>query len=735
MTVSNQDVHWDYTRDGTTTNYGFDNVIYAASDLEVYVDGVLKTVVTDYSVTGLAVPTGGNVVFVGGGSAGQKVRIVSAIPATQGTSFPLDGSFPSTAAEQAYDRLTRLMQQGFFRISRSLALADGDGSAALAALPVLAGRANKLLGFDGQGNPEALNPSDASSTAVLAIGSTTSRMLADRFAEVYNVLDFGATGDSTTDDAPAIQAAIDAARSTAGAVTKIVRIPTPARQVNGNNGHYVLGVPLRWYSGTAIVGEDLLATQLYFANDTDGFLPNDPTAISSFVHLENLRIRGNAPASLSATKTVGLKTIATSFSTFHNLYIDGWVDGLKRDASNIGYGENDFDAVYIDQGYFPNPTNGGPRYGLWDTGSGGFKPQSNHFRGWIYSTIMAGGWTVGDGATTSFDIDLGAGNKLWQHSGIKVKLTVASGAGYPRKSLAAPADYSLYNRDTGSSVLIAPGSTNVGARHLRVVFVSAPAASAARIIWNDPWGATAIQVDAGNQNTFDGTISGYQTGIVDSGGLNDYRVQSSQIVNLMTQAQAGASRSDFSRVRVIDNETIDQWWSLNAGATNIGVVPNAGKDWTEIKMSGGDATITSGSFAALTFDGAATSLDFIEISGGHREVQFEADFTLLNSAGASAQADIQVSVSYDNKNSWGVLGGGFTRLEINIGGATSVKQSGALNINCRDTTNTVPGGTLAGTFAKVCYKVEAKLNSGTSLTIGGGGQTAAALRVRNVQPQ
>lgn len=49
--------------------------------------------------------------------------------------------------------------------------------------------------------------SNASSAVVTSTGSTTARTLADRFADVVNVKDFGAVGDGVTNDGPAFAAA------------------------------------------------------------------------------------------------------------------------------------------------------------------------------------------------------------------------------------------------------------------------------------------------------------------------------------------------------------------------------------------------------------------------------------------------------------------------------------------------------------------------------------------------
>ncbi len=111
MTISSTLNRVSYTGNGAITIFAYNFEILAQTDLQVYINGVLKTLTTDYTVSGVLVPTGGNVTFVVAPANGAVVLILRVLPQTQSSSLPLNDKFPSTTVETALDKLTMLTQQ------------------------------------------------------------------------------------------------------------------------------------------------------------------------------------------------------------------------------------------------------------------------------------------------------------------------------------------------------------------------------------------------------------------------------------------------------------------------------------------------------------------------------------------------------------------------------------------------------------------------------------------------
>lgn len=156
MTVSSDNNRWSYTASGSNATFAYDNLIFAGSDLEVYLNGALQS--TGYSVTGVGSPTGGNVVFDSNPAAATTVLIVRAVPAVQPTDFLDNGRFPAGDVEEAVDRAIVLAQQSDANLSRALRQPTTD-TADIGRLPDKDLRKGKVLGFDGTtGDPVATTP-------------------------------------------------------------------------------------------------------------------------------------------------------------------------------------------------------------------------------------------------------------------------------------------------------------------------------------------------------------------------------------------------------------------------------------------------------------------------------------------------------------------------------------------------------------------------------------------------
>jgi hypothetical protein len=153
-----------------------------------------------------------------------------------------------------------------------------------------------------------------SNSTAIATGSTTARSLANRFADVVNVKDFGAVGDGVTDDTAAIQTAINAATG---------------KQLILPSGTYKISGTLILLNSIYIVGYGQCTLQQSQANTTiirigDGTLANRRGDFS----IENLTFTTTSSAAWTSAYVIDVQF--AFFIEFKNLDIFGYVSSVKK---------------------------------------------------------------------------------------------------------------------------------------------------------------------------------------------------------------------------------------------------------------------------------------------------------------------------------------------------------------------------------------------------------------------
>lgn len=215
MTIVTTTNRWAYVGNGITTVFAYTNLIFAASDLKVYLAGVLQG--AGFTVSNAGVVSGGNVSFAVPPAAGVAVVIVRDVPATQEIDYVPNDPFPAETHERGLDKLTILAQQLASKLTRQLGLAEGDAALSIGPLPEVAGRASRYLAFDAAGAPMAsAGPLGASGpvspfidTLLDDAGPAAARLTLNAAPGAgVSVRDFGAVGDGLTDDTVAINAAM-----------------------------------------------------------------------------------------------------------------------------------------------------------------------------------------------------------------------------------------------------------------------------------------------------------------------------------------------------------------------------------------------------------------------------------------------------------------------------------------------------------------------------------------------
>lgn len=161
MTVAQQTPYNVAVGNAASTVFPYTWQALQAADIGVYLDGALKTLNVDYTVSGTGLLTGGNVTFTAAPAAGVKVTLTRNMVKYRPTDYQQVGDFQTAVVNPDIDRAILISQELAAADSRSIRVAPYEQGANML-LPPKATRANQFLYCDANG--------DLALAAVLASG-------------------------------------------------------------------------------------------------------------------------------------------------------------------------------------------------------------------------------------------------------------------------------------------------------------------------------------------------------------------------------------------------------------------------------------------------------------------------------------------------------------------------------------------------------------------------------------
>lgn len=209
MTVPAQDTRVTYTASGSSDTFAYPFRILSSADLLVYVDDVLQTLTTDYTVTGVDEEDGGNVVFVDNPAADSVVVIMRDMDyGRTAFDYQTSGSFRAETINRDLDSLALQIQQLAEKISRAPLLSVAT---VLAGLAFPSPGAGQYIRWNNDGTAlEAVSSTVSSGTFLASGAGAIEREANAKMGDTIDGRDYGVVGNGVADDTAAITAALAA---------------------------------------------------------------------------------------------------------------------------------------------------------------------------------------------------------------------------------------------------------------------------------------------------------------------------------------------------------------------------------------------------------------------------------------------------------------------------------------------------------------------------------------------
>ena len=151
-------ISYNVAQGQTQTSFAVPFEFFDNADLNVYINGTLKTITTHYSVSGGDGSTGTVSMSVTGGTGGSTVVITRDIELERTTDFPVSGAFNIVALNTELDRLVAIAADLEDQANRALQLTDFDAAVSLV-LPDVDTRKGKTLAFNASSGAVEAGPS------------------------------------------------------------------------------------------------------------------------------------------------------------------------------------------------------------------------------------------------------------------------------------------------------------------------------------------------------------------------------------------------------------------------------------------------------------------------------------------------------------------------------------------------------------------------------------------------